>query len=187
MTQQDLRILEGIKNGNDAIWSNFYKDNYAMVKQYILKNSGNKEQVKDTYQEAMMVLYKNIQKDDFILNSKLSTYFFSIAKNLWLKHLRDSKRISAISDKLNELPAILSDEKAIVEKQILLLMDKVATIGEPCSVLLKAFYFLKKSMKEIALEMNYANDKTAKAQKYKCVQRLRNSVDFEQLNTDNHE
>ncbi len=181
MKLEESNIIEKIKAGNDAVWSKVYANNYRMAESYILKNNGNKEQAKDTYQDAMMVLYRNIQREDFELTSKLSTYVFSIVQNLWLKQLRQQKRVTIIEEKLNDLPQTLAPNKTELEQQIQLVMQKVEQIGNPCASLLKAYYFLKKSMKEIALEMNYSSDKTAKAQKYKCVQRLKSQIDFEKV------
>jgi hypothetical protein len=50
------------------------------------------------------------------------------------------------------------------------MLDK---LGDPCSKMLKAFYFNKKSMQEICTEFGYTNADNAKTQKYKCLTRLK--------------
>ena len=62
-----------------------------ILKRYVLKNSGDKDDAKDVFQNTLIVFYKKVLIENFELSSKISTYLFSIAKNLWLKKLRDEK------------------------------------------------------------------------------------------------
>ena len=57
-----------------------------------MTNSGTEDDAKDIFQEALIVVFKNIrEKADFKLESGFQTYIYSIARLLWLKHLRDSR------------------------------------------------------------------------------------------------
>ena len=42
-----------------------------MIENYILKNSGTKDDAKDVFQDSLIVLYKNIKRESFVLNSTL--------------------------------------------------------------------------------------------------------------------
>lgn len=48
-------------------------------------------------------------------------------------------------------------------------------LGEPCREVLTLFYFLKKNMQQIAANFLWT-EATAKNNKYRCLQRLRNLV-----------
>lgn len=53
-------------------------------------------------------------------------------------------------------------------------MEKALTqIGKKCQELLELFYGFGKSMAEIAKKLDFRNEKVAKAQKYKCIQKAK--------------
>ena len=54
-----------------------------------------------------------------------------------------------------------------------MLRKSLARLGTGCRKLLLLFYFFKKNMEEIAVELNYTNADNAKSQKYKCLQKLK--------------
>jgi DNA-directed RNA polymerase specialized sigma24 family protein len=70
------------------------------------------------------------------------------------------------------------------ELKILSIEKKLNEIGEQCKELLQLFYVKAWSMEDIAKKIGLRNDKVAKAQKYRCIQKLKDKVqvDFEILN-----
>ncbi|MEO1031030.1 MAG: hypothetical protein AAFX55_06480, partial [Bacteroidota bacterium] len=50
-------------------------------------------------------------------------------------------------------------------------------LGEPCKSLLEASIYLQMSMKDIAEKYNYKNERSARQQKFRCLERLRGSMD----------
>ena len=68
----------------------------------IMKNKGSIEDTKDVFQEAIMVLHEKvrvdiIQKDKkLVLTCKLSTYIYSVSKNIWLKRLEQQNKMPYI-------------------------------------------------------------------------------------------
>ena len=56
-------------------------------------------------------------------------------------------------------------------------------LGEKCKELLMQFYFHKKPMIEIASMLGFANEKVAKNQKYKCLEKAKEN--YTQLTMDN--
>jgi len=168
-SNQHSEILQKIKQGDKTALLELYETNLAMVKNHILKNSGSEDDARDILHDSLIVLWKNIRKPDFKLTSKPSTYIMSIAKNLWLKKLGKSKRESGIditSLEVSEQP--FSIHQLDVKKAMLALDE----IGDTCKQILSKFYFDGFSMKEIAVQMEYANANTAKAKKHQCFKRL---------------
>ena len=53
------------------------------------------------------------------------------------------------------------------------LQEQIANLGERCFGLLKLYYFEKLSMRSIAEAMGFGSDRSAKTQKYKCLERAR--------------
>ena len=50
-----------------------------------------------------------------------------------------------------------------------------AAMGNPCKEVLKQFYFLKQTMAQIASNFSWT-EATAKNNKYRCLQKLRNMI-----------
>jgi DNA-directed RNA polymerase specialized sigma24 family protein len=59
------------------------------------------------------------------------------------------------------------------EEAISVLRKILTQLGQPCKKLLTGYYVDKFSMKELAEKLGYNSDATAKAQKYKCLQRAK--------------
>jgi DNA-directed RNA polymerase specialized sigma24 family protein len=70
-------------------------------------------------------------------------------------------------------------DQLIEENNLNLISRCFDQLGDPCHTLLDLFYYQKKSMEEITVELNYKNTDSAKNQKYKCIERLRKLVDTE--------
>ena len=58
------------------------------VRHHILKNSGSEADVSDVFQETIITLYNQISGNELKLTTDLKGYFFSIARNIWSRHLR---------------------------------------------------------------------------------------------------
>ncbi len=172
----DIEIVEGLKRGSDAHLKWVYTEYYTMVESLILSNSGDKENAKDIYQESMVVLYENCQKEGFELNCKLSSYLYSIARNLWLKQLRKKSNNNLqiekdFSDFENVETEIVAYEE---EKERFAMLDKAfQKLGEACTRLIKLFYYEGLKMDQIAEQLGYTNSANAKNQKYKCFKRFK--------------
>ncbi len=54
-------------------------------------------------------------------------------------------------------------------------MDAFKLLGNPCKQLLTTFYFEKKSLREIADELQI-EENTARNKKYRCMEKLREMV-----------
>lgn len=146
-----------------------------MIENYILKNSGTKEEAKDIYQNTLLAFYKSIIKEGFVLNSKISTYLFSISKNLWLKELRETSKfqVSNLSDEKE-----IADEGDFSQKEELINKMTVGLkkLSENCQKLIRLYYYESKSWNEIMQVMNYKNEHAARNQKYKCFQKLKQNI-----------
>ena len=66
----------------------------------------------------------------------------------------------------------------IIQEELLVMQEK----GPQCFELLKKFFFQNRTMEKIAELMNYTNAENAKAQKWKCQERLKKQV-LNRLNT----
>lgn len=176
LSLDESTIIQGIRNNNTMIITYAYKKYFPSVANFIKLNGGNDDDAKDIFQEAMMVVFHNSQKENFQLSCQLNTYIYSISKNLWFTELRrQNKTTSQIEDfdqLVNEDELMLeeAEEKIIAQNNLRLSLN---SLGEPCKSILTAYYIEHLSMQEIAKKMGYTNSENAKNQKYKCLLRLK--------------
>lgn len=177
----DQQIIQAIREGNprkalEEIYTFFPK-----VKMYVQQNSGDEDQAKDIFQEAIVIFYEKAQTTDFKLTSSVTTYVFGVSKNLWYSKLRKlGKEIPSdiIQDTAIEIP---EENKEEMFEQLELVVKQ---LGNKCQEILKQFYFLKASMKSISSNLGYSSVNAAKTQKYKCLERAKKlAVESMQINS----
>lgn len=173
----DSEFIDGLKTGNGAALKALYKKYYNIVLKIVVNNSGGSEAAQDVYQETIIVLFENVQKPGFELNCQLQTYIYSVAKHLWLKHLRNNGRVIKLTDEEHEAVAVADDLVDHMQKEADLhkMSISLEELGEPCKTIITDFYMKHLSMDEISEKFGYTNSDNAKTQKYKCLQRLKKS------------
>jgi len=172
---QEKLLLEGLAVNDRQAIEAIYRDNYPMVQAFILNNSGNTDEARDIFQEAMIVLFEKAVSGHFELNCQLKTYIYSVCRRLWLKRLQQMQRFAGWADNMDDSVPV-DEDLEIHEKHhsdFILMENAMNKIGEPCKSLLDAYYMQKKHMQEIAQEFGYTNADNAKTQKYKCLMRLK--------------
>jgi RNA polymerase sigma factor (sigma-70 family) len=173
--EQEKQLLEGLAANDRQVIEAIYRDNYPMVQAFILNNSGNGDEARDIFQEAMIVLFEKAVSGSFELNCQLKTYMYSVCRRLWLKRLQQLQRYGSLIENVEETITVEEDLE-MHEKynaDLLLMETTMSKIGEPCKSLLDAYYIQKKNMQEIASDFGYTNADNAKTQKYKCLLRLK--------------
>ncbi len=169
------RTVVLIKKNDAATLKELYKSNFAKVKRYVLKNSGDEQQAKDVYQEAFLAMWRNIKDDKFSSESEtaINGYLFQIAKHKWLDQVRSVryKNTTFINRDL-EYNEPETDENEVQNRKIKIVMESLANLGERCQLLLKLFYFERKPFKEIA-EIMAMDEASARNAKYRCQEQLK--------------
>ena len=61
----DRAIVEGLKLNSDFIIKHVYQEFFPTIRYLIKKNTGNDEDAEDIFQESLIVILKNVQKEDF--------------------------------------------------------------------------------------------------------------------------
>lgn len=177
----DRMTLAGLRNKDNQAYEILYKFYFPVVESFILKNSGNSDDARDIFQETILVLLNKVPTEDFELTSSLKTYLFSISSNLWLKRLRQARKMHASSADLleqgsehgqataGEMAGEVHQEPTPGEK----VMGFLSRITLKCQALLKAIFFLRKDIHTITRENGYTSVHNAQNQKYKCLEQAR--------------
>ena len=171
MTDQELYI--GISEKRNDAFLFLYNNQMDTIIKMVKQNSGLEEDALDIFQEGMIAIWVNIKKGKYQLdgNTKVSTYLYSICRNLWFKKLRDSKKIVSMN---NYVEQAVSDEQDddLEYFKVKKLQAHFKKLGEKCQSILHLYYYKKASIREIAAQLNY-EEKSAKNEKYRCMKRLR--------------
>ena len=168
-------IISGIRRRNSAVIDHVYESCYPDIRKLILTNRGNEHDVKDIFQEAMMVIYLKIIEQGLEQRVKFKTYLYSVCRFLWLQEL-EKRAMSSTSHKgIDEVRAEggIDDKKAEAEQKIYI--KHFAELSDECQTVLN-MYFQKASMEEIAVVMGYKNVQIAKDKKYRCKKSLMSKI-----------
>ena len=166
-------ILTAIRQGNSSELIEEIYLYYPVVRSFILKNSGNEDEARDVFQEALVIFYEQAKNSDFQLSCNPNTYVYAISKNLWRLRLREKgKRVTSDIENLIDVSAEVDAYQK--EEKLYGYLDKILLqLNEKCQAVFKHFYFLKKSMRDIARDLNFSSENAAKTQKYKCIERAK--------------
>jgi RNA polymerase sigma factor (sigma-70 family) len=174
LMQSEEQVISGVKSGDDHVLKLLYLRCFPSVQHLVTTNSGTTDEAEDVFQEAMVVLYRNLN-DGMELTCQVKTYLYSVSRRLWLKELNRRKGAARLED-VEEFIALEDADVAGMtraEHQFKTMHASLDELGEPCSELLKQFYIGGRSMQDIADAFGYTNADNAKNQKYKCLQRLK--------------
>lgn len=167
---KDSEIFERICSGDEKALEILYSKYYRMMTKLVTSNSGTEEEAKDVYQDALVVFWQKAVSGNLVLTSKISTYVYSICQNLWRKELDRKRRLSHEEKDSVEHMDFDQPERARV------ISECINQLGETCQKVLMFYYFDGMSMQEIADKLGFANTNTAKTKKYKCKQKLDETV-----------
>tara|TARA_R110002049_G_scaffold993_3_gene7134 strand:- start:12985 stop:13560 length:576 start_codon:yes stop_codon:yes gene_type:complete len=180
--EYQIQLINAIKSNNSMALKDFYTANYPKIEILVLKNNGSIEHAKDVYQEAFITVWKHVKNDTFIPQNEtaLEGYLYRIAKNKWTDVLRSKTFKSSRPLNTENLTVVKNDEHddeadELENEKLKSTMDAFKILGQPCKQLLSTFYFDKKSLKDIAAELNI-EETTARNKKYRCMEKLRAMV-----------
>lgn len=183
---QEVDIVKNILSSDlglrNAALETIYDKCYPRIESFIIKNSGSQFDAKDIFQEATMILYKNIKRGKFNGNSSVLTYLYSICRNLWLLQLR--KGVMKISKSIDTSDLSIEDIKE-EQVNIQVLKNVMLDLKEDCQSILMGFYYENKSMKELAQIFKLGSEQVAKNKKSRCLKYLTNIISKKGLSYEN--
>ncbi|GAA0885934.1 hypothetical protein GCM10009120_45330 [Sphingobacterium siyangense subsp. cladoniae] len=151
-----------------VLFMNLYKTTFPIVAKYISRMGGNLDEAKDVFQDALLVYYEKILLTAAPLNNDIG-YLVGTAKNLWLKRYGQS----SLNLSLDQVDIALTTEESPSSTRLFRFLE---TAGRKCLELLKSFYYDQMSLQEIADEYGYSGARSATVQKFKCLEKVRESV-----------
>jgi RNA polymerase sigma factor (sigma-70 family) len=180
MTKSEFDKLVGeLKAGENGALKNIFQENskYCIGK-LIFNFKCSSEDAEDIYTDAVLNFRDKIIKDRITIITDLRSYLYATCKNMLLVRFKKEKRIVAAAANLyepmdNSEIEFDNENTLTYHEEIFKLTEKALTaLPEKCQALLRAFYFDKNSLDEIAVKYNMANANVAKVTKSRCFQKL---------------
>lgn len=167
-------VAEEIQTGavlSDHELESLYRETFPVVAGFIAKAGGSADDASDIFQDALIIFFEQSAKRT--LTASPAAYIVGIAKHLWNRRFRSKAQFISLDD--FELGIHIADE----EKHTPLFSKIYGLIersGNACLQLLEAFYYRQFSPTKIADDFGFSSAHSASAQKFKCIEKLRNVV-----------
>lgn len=177
----DQRYIEAILRNDTEALRQMIGECYPPVEAWICRNNGTREDAKDMFGHALEAICAKLHDGGEIkLQSRFSTFIFSICRFQWLKRLRRKKielqvRFDAIEVLTDEMIELGQDESA--SGLVNFVRRKLELLGDSCRSLLELCWGEeKKSMDEIAQIQGFASANYASKRKHECLEKLKQII-----------
>ncbi len=188
----DQALLKGLIEGREEILLELYRISYKTVRHLILSNHGVEEDAKDIFQDAIMVIFQKVRKNELQLSCSLNTYIYSVCRNLWLKELSLRGRTVYQFESTEEI----TDEDNDIElwqhynERISFYRKIFEELSEDCKRILKLF-MSGETISNITRIMGYSSEQHTKNRRYRCklslIQRIRATSIYNELKNESDE
>jgi len=177
----DQQILDSLKHRENHVVSYISKKFLPMIKHMLRELSWDDEDAEDIFQEALIIIIKKIDANEFKLTAKFSTYLYAVCKNL----LEYRRRKKAVEDRYLIRKTETTFEENFSEEydrkyQYKIYKHYFAKLGSSCQNILN-MYWLDMPIKEIAQKVG-STEGYVRKKKYECKKRL---IDLILKNPDN--
>jgi len=168
--------MESISEKREDLFIGLYKKAFPAVAKYISRRGGSFEEAKDVFQDALVIYYEKMVSARAGLDNE-TAYLVGIAKNLWLKRYREDSR----NIPLENIDISIAEEEHPSEYRLMNFLERA---GHMCMELLKGFYYDQLPLTEIATLFGYSGVRSATVQKYKCLEKVRETIKEKALTYD---
>ncbi|MES2276828.1 MAG: sigma-70 family RNA polymerase sigma factor [Bacteroidota bacterium] len=161
----------------EQLFIRLYQTVFPAVARYVSRRGGSFDEAKDVFQDAVVIYYeRSISAGDAPRDEK--AYLTGIAKHLWLKSYEANNRYIPLDEAGNAAAISITDEQQPLSNKILHYLEST---GQKCMDLLRSFYYDKLSMSEIAQSFGFSGERSATVQKFKCLEKVRETVKSKSL------
>ena len=173
---EDHRFIDALRQGNDLLINELYKELSPKVIRWVLNNNGSISDAKDIFQEAILAVYNMACDPGFILKYPIGGLIFRICKNKWIDQIRKKTKESEVR--------ILEKERYDNVETTTALLEQIETEEIRQSKLDKAFQMLTElcqnllkltmegiSPKEIAVQLQMSDANSVYRRKNACIER----------------
>jgi len=157
----------------EQLFMTLYKKAFPAVAKYVNKMGGSFDEAKDVFQDALVIYYEKLVANSILLQTNEQAYLLGIAKHLWARKFREDMHCTPLDTNLEDEGFVEQDD---MQPSAGKLMHYLETAGQKCMEILKAFYYDNLSVNQIAGLFGYSGVRSATVQKYKCMEKVRETI-----------
>lgn len=155
----------------ERLFIHLYKTTFPAVAKFVNKKGGSFDEAKDIFQDALVIYYEKLTRSAFTPHVNERSYILGIAKHLWAKNFREGIKYMPLDDHDAEFAGCDNGSPSAP-----MLIHYLETAGQKCMDMLKAFYYDKLPIAAISGLFGYSSAHSATVQKYKCLEKVRETV-----------
>lgn len=154
------------------------------IKSFLAAKGCPNTDAEDVFQEALLIFSRKLDEPDFELTVEPFHYVKNTCKFIWYNTSRKNAKMR--TDEISDTPDFVDDQWIEKELKLRRIETAITKIGQKCQQLLKMFYGGGATMSEIARKLGMRNDKVAKAQKYRCIHKVKEVLENTDTNSDDY-
>jgi DNA-directed RNA polymerase specialized sigma24 family protein len=154
-----------------------YENAFPLVAKFVANRGGSFEDAKDIFHDSLVIFYEKLAAAQLPTGIVEERYLVGIAKHLWLRKFRDDR----LKTGLDDIEKSISIPEDYFDKSDNRLLSLLELTGRRCMELLRAFYYDSLAIPEITNIFGFSNDHSASVQKYKCIEKMRSTVQKKSL------
>ena len=171
-TETIKQLRQELVSGDMRKYRAYYESFRESYFNFARKYSDDEEFIADSYQDAFIAFYENVVEGKVTeLKSSVKTYVFSIAKYILFARLK--KRGREVPNEQIDQDTAFEPSYSIDEGDSEDLRNAMNQLSEGCRRILLLFYYRRYTIEAIVHTLNYKNENTAKANKSRCLKKLR--------------
>ena len=90
----DSELLEALRSGRgmNPVLKFLYRQNFEVLKVYVIQNSGSEQDAEDIFQEVLVSFIELVRLEKFRGDSSVKTFLYALTRNTWLNELKRKGR-----------------------------------------------------------------------------------------------
>jgi len=164
----DIRVPEE----RALLFRQLYEETFPKVAKFVANRGGTFDDAKDIFQDALVILFEKSSPENALVFESPERYLIGIAKHLWIRKFNDDHKKVGL-DEMEIAITIPEDYYAHGENPLTTLLELT---GRKCLQLLRAFYYDGHSIEQVKAAFGFSSAHSASAQKFKCIEKMRNIV-----------
>jgi len=165
---QDIENIDQLAEARRELFISIYKKAFPVVAKYISRMGGSFDEAKDVFQDALVIYYEKTIAVTIEPNNNIA-YLMGAAKHLWIKRYRQNEH----NIPLDNIEVELREDESPATNRLMHFLEKS---GKKCMDLLRSFYYDEVPLQEIAEAYGYSGVRSATVQKYKCLEKVRETI-----------
>jgi len=153
------------------LFAQLYEEVFPHVAKFVANRGGTFDDAKDIFHDALVILYEKSSNENLIYESP-ERYVIGIAKHLWIRKFKDDRKKVG----LDEMEKTITIPEDYLEGEESRLTSLLELTGRKCLQLLRAFYYDSLSLEQIKTTFVFSTTHSASAQKFKCIEKMRNII-----------